>query len=56
MNTRKGGSFFECFLSRFYSLILIQKKMKKIPKEEIYKHGNFTVSEYDFEIPSGEKS
>jgi hypothetical protein len=30
--------------------------MKKILKEEIYKHGNFTVSKYDFTIPSGERS
>lgn len=30
--------------------------MKKIPKEEIYKHWNFTVSKYDFEIPSGKRA
>jgi len=30
--------------------------MKTIPKEEIYKHGNFIVSKYDFRIPSGERS
>jgi len=30
--------------------------MKKLPKEEIYKHWNFTVSKYNFTIPSGERS
>lgn len=30
--------------------------MKKIRKEEIYKHWNFTVSKYSFTIPNGERA
>lgn len=29
---------------------------RTIPKKEIFKHGNFSVSVYDFEIPNGERA
>jgi len=33
--------------------IFVMSKIKDIPKNEIYKNGNFVASTYDFEIPNG---